>query len=226
MSILVTGCAGFIGSHAVDHFLDSGDKVVGIDSMTYASNIENLKSAFKKSDFVFYEKDIVDTFDITNICKNHNIKWIFNFAAETHVDNSIDSCDAFIHSNIIGVKSLLECCKETGASLFHISTDEVYGSTSGKPFKESDTLSPKNPYSATKAAAEHIIEAYSNTYGVNFITVRMSNNFGPRQHGEKFIPTIIRSLSNNKKIPIYGNGKNVREWLYVKDCVKIYTVSI
>ncbi|HAI41827.1 MAG TPA: dTDP-glucose 4,6-dehydratase, partial [Maribacter sp.] len=94
MSILVTGCAGFIGSHAVDHFLDSGDKVVGIDSMTYASNIENLKSAFKKSDFVFYEKDIVDTFDITNICKNHNIKWIFNFAAETHVDNSIDSCDA------------------------------------------------------------------------------------------------------------------------------------
>ncbi|HAI41828.1 MAG TPA: dTDP-glucose 4,6-dehydratase, partial [Maribacter sp.] len=99
--------------------------------------------------------------------------------------------------------------------------DEVYGSTSGKPFKESDTLSPKNPYSATKAAAEHIIEAYSNTYGVNFITVRMSNNFGPRQHGEKFIPTIIRSLSNNKKIPIYGNGKNVREWLYVKDCVKM-----
>jgi dTDP-glucose 4,6-dehydratase len=221
MNVLITGCAGFIGSHAVDHFLESGETVVGVDSMTYASNITNLEDAFRKKEFVFYEKDIVNTSDIINICNIHSVDWIINFAAETHVDNSIDSCDSFIHSNIIGVKSLLECCRETGTRLFHISTDEVYGSTTGKSFEENDVLSPKNPYSATKAAAEHIINAYSNTHGVDFITVRMSNNFGPRQHAEKFIPTIIRSLSCEEKIPIYGNGQNVREWLYVKDCVKM-----
>jgi len=221
MNVLVTGCAGFIGSHAVDHFIDSGDKVIGVDSMTYASNIQNLENAFKKNSFVFYEKDICSTSDIIDICRVHNVEWIVNFAAETHVDNSIDSCDNFIHSNILGVKSLLDCCRKTDTKLLQISTDEVYGSTSGESFIETDILSPRNPYAATKAAAEHIVSAYSNTYGIEFITVRMSNNFGPRQHGEKFIPTIVRSLNSGKKIPVYGNGLNVREWLYVKDCVRM-----
>lgn len=221
MNVLITGCAGFIGSHAADHFLRSGDFVVGVDSMTYASDPKNMSFANSHKNFAFYEKDICLTSEMINLCKVHNIEWIFNFAAETHVDNSIDSCDSFIRSNIIGVKSLLECCRETGAKIFQISTDEVYGSKKSGSFLEKDILSPKNPYSATKAAAEHMVNSYSNTYGVDFIMVRMSNNFGPRQHKEKFIPTIISALSAGNKIPIYGNGLNVREWLYVKDCVKM-----
>tara|TARA_R110001583_G_scaffold7985_10_gene38916 strand:+ start:6863 stop:7786 length:924 start_codon:yes stop_codon:yes gene_type:complete len=221
MNVLVTGCAGFIGSHAVDHFLGSGDFVVGVDSMTYASDVKNMSFANSHKNFAFYEKDICLTAEMIDLCKIHNIEWIFNFAAETHVDNSIESCDNFIRSNIIGVKSLLECCKETHTKIFQISTDEVYGSAKSGSFMEKDILSPKNPYSATKAAAEHMVNAYSNTYGVDFMMVRMSNNFGPRQHREKFIPKIISSLNAGNKIPLYGNGLNVREWLYVKDCVKM-----
>jgi dTDP-glucose 4,6-dehydratase len=221
MNVLITGCAGFIGSHAADHFLRSGDFVVGVDSMTYASDVENMNFANSHKNFAFYEKDICSTRDMINLCKVHNIEWIFNFAAETHVDNSIESCDNFIRSNIIGVKSLLECCKSTGAKIFQISTDEVYGSTQIGSFVENDILSPKNPYSATKASAEHMISSYSNTYGIDFMMVRMSNNFGPRQHREKFIPTIVSSLKAGNNIPIYGDGLNIREWLYVKDCVKM-----
>ena len=145
---------------------------------------------------------------------------ILNFAAETHVDNSIDDCENFIRSNIDGVKSLLNICKALDVRMVHVSTDEVYGSTMSGSFVETDKLNPKNPYSATKAAAEHLINAYENTYGTNVVIVRPSNNFGPRQHNEKFLPTILKSLKEKKKIPIYGKGLNVRDWLYVKDNVK------
>lgn len=219
-TVMITGCAGFIGSHAAEMFLEYGYKVIGLDSLTYASNLNNLKPSFEYEKFLFIEADINDKEKVQELSKKHSIEWIINFAAETHVDNSIKNSKAFIHSNISGVNSLLEVCRETKVKLFHISTDEVYGSIKDGSFKETDILSPQNPYSATKAAAEHLIRAYANTYGINYIIVRPSNNFGPRQHEEKFIPTIIKSLMAGKKIPIYGDGKNIRDWLYVKDNVK------
>ena len=217
--IIVTGCAGFIGSHMVDLLLKNGHKIIGVDCFTYAGNQKNIAHHQENPDFKFHNVDICQTEYIKNLCLKHDVKCIINFAAETHVDNSIASCDNFIHSNINGVKSLLEVSKDLGIELLHISTDEVYGSTIEGSFSEGDVLNPQNPYSATKAAAEHLVRAYSNTYNTSYKMVRMSNNFGPRQHPEKFIPTIIRSLKEQKRIPVYGDGKNVRDWLYVKDCV-------
>ena len=204
----------------VDLSIAKGCHVAGIDSLTYASNLENLSGAFNRNKFEFYHLDICDTRSIEDICKLKKIDFIVNFAAETHVDNSIKSIDPFIHSNINGVRSLLDVCRNTNIKLLHISTDEVYGSISAGEFTETDMLNPANPYSATKAAAEHLVTAYANTYGVEYIIVRPSNNFGPRQHTEKFIPTIIRSVVSNKKVPIYGDGKNIRDWLYVEKNVQ------
>ena len=221
MNIMITGCAGFIGSHATELFLKNNHTIVGYDALTYAGDMTNMDDFFSHKNFTFIKGDICDTENVVEIVRKHNIEWIINFAAETHVDNSISSDDNFVHSNILGTKSLLNVCRETKSKLFHISTDEVYGSISEGKFDENSKLEPRNPYSATKAAAEHFITSYSNTHGVEYIIVRPSNNFGPRQHGEKFLPTIIRSLRSNKRIPIYGNGKNVRDWLYVGDNVQI-----
>ncbi len=218
---MITGCAGFIGSHATDCFIQNGNKVIGVDLLTYAGNMQNLKQVDGNLDFKFIKDDICNTERIEELCTANNVEWIINFAAETHVDNSINSDNQFIHSNILGVKSLLDVCRRTGSKLFHISTDEVYGSTIDGPFSENDKLSPQNPYSATKAAAEHLIRSYQNTHGIEYLMARPSNNFGPRQHEEKFLPTIVRSLDNDAKIPVYGDGKNVRDWLYVKDNVQI-----
>ena len=220
-SVVITGCAGFIGSHAVDYFLELGYNVVGIDCLTYAGNLKNLENARRSKNFIFKILDICEIEAIKSLVIHHDCSWIINFAAETHVDNSIESVGKFIHSNIIGVKSLLEVCRITGRKLLQVSTDEVYGSTLAESFNENDKLNPQNPYSATKAAGEHLIMAYENTHKINYVIVRPSNNFGPRQHGEKFLPTIIRKIKNNEKIPVYGNGKNIRDWLYVKNNVKM-----
>jgi len=222
-NLLITGCAGFIGSHTVDCFLeDKNYSVFGLDKMTYAANEKNLKLAFENERFKFYKGDICDSDFVENICRENNIDWIINFAAETHVDNSISDSKEFLKSNFLGVHSLLEVCKSNkNVKLFQISTDEVYGVASDNVcFSENDKLNPKNPYSATKAAAEHLIKSYVNTYKIKTLMVRPSNNYGPRQHLEKFIPTILNSLKNNKKIPIYGNGNQIREWTYVKDTAK------
>ena len=216
MNIAVTGCAGFIGSHAAERLVDHGYSVVGIDKMTYASSHENMSSFIDEIDF--FEIDICESKKIQEIIVDKKIDWIINFAAESHVDNSIKDCDSFIHSNIMGVKSLLEVCRKSGTKFMQISTDEVYGSADQKTFVETDVLSPQNPYSATKAAAEHFVEAYHNTYNVPYKMVRMSNNFGPRQHKEKLIPTIVRCILSGKKVPVYGTGMNIRDWFYVKDC--------
>ena len=216
MNVIVTGCAGFIGSHTTEELLSRGYNVVGVDSLTYAASPENMKSFI--NDIDFYELDINDTEEIHTLVQDNNIEWIINFAAETHVDNSIISVDPFIHSNISGVSSLLEVCRKTGCKFLQISTDEVYGSTADGSFIETDNFNPRNPYSATKTAAEHLVTSFHNTHGVEYKMTRMSNNFGPRQHQEKFIPTILRSIKNGKKIPIYGDGKNIRDWFYVKDC--------
>ena len=219
MNILVTGCAGFIGSHFVDKALEKGHTVVGVDSLTYAGKLSNMDSF--RNEISFYQFDICDTEAIEKIVASNDIEWIVNFAAESHVDNSIKSCDEFVRTNILGVKSLLDVCRSTSSKMLQISTDEVYGSIKSGSFTESDILNPRNPYSATKAAAEHLVTSYSNTYGVDYIIVRPSNNFGPRQHSEKLLPTVLESLKNNRKIPIYGNGTNVRDWLYVKNTANI-----
>lgn len=218
LRILVTGCAGFIGSHAVECFLEKDYQVVGVDCLTYAGKLTNMSNFLDQ--ICFYQTDICEKTKIENIVNEHAIKWIVNFAAETHVDNSILGCDSFIHSNIIGVKSLLEVCRKTGAKLLQVSTDEVYGSTLRDSFDEDSPLAPANPYSATKAAAEHLIRAYGNTHSVEHLIVRPSNNFGPRQDNEKFIPTILRGIDDGDKIPLYGDGKNVRDWLYVKETAR------
>ena len=217
-NILITGCAGFIGSHALDLLLKRGCKVVGVDKMTYAGKSSNLKP---HQNFKFYELDICSTSKIKNIAQENEIECIIHFAAESHVDNSILGDNCFIDSNITGTKSLMEVCKDLEVPICHISTDEVYGPIDSGSFNEEDKLSPQNFYSATKAAAEHIVRAYSNTFDIDYVMIRMSNNYGPRQNGEKFVPTIIRSLKKGDKIPVYGDGKNIRDWIYVKDSVKI-----
>ena len=215
MRILVTGCAGFIGSHTVEALLNMGHQVVGVDCFSYAGKEENMVDFINSIEF--YRLNICQTQKILDIVDRHSIECILNFAAETHVDNSIQSCDEFIRSNIEGVKSLLDVCRDTGCLLFHVSTDEVYGSTDSGSFDETDSLNPKNPYAATKASAELLIKSYENTYKTKNIMIRMSNNYGPRQDREKLLPTVIRSLISGKKVPIYGDGTNIRDWLYVKD---------
>ena len=216
--ILMTGCAGFIGGHALELFLSMGCKVVGVDKMTYAANPSALKS---HNNFKFYQADVCQTSTIKRIAKENDIDCIIHFAAESHVDNSILGDNCFIDSNIIGTKSLMEVCKDLKIPICHISTDEVYGPIVNGSFDEEDKLSPKNFYSATKAAAEHIVCANSNTFDIDYVMVRMSNNYGPRQNSEKFIPTILKAVKNESKIPVYGDGLNVRDWIYVKDSVKI-----
>jgi len=218
-NVLVTGCAGFIGSHMVDLLLQKNYNVVGVDCFTYAANKSNLESAILDDRFKLHILDICDTESIESICIKNDIGWIINFAAESHVDNSINDVDPFIHSNIQGTISLLNVCRTLGTKILHISTDEVYGSTNEGSFVETDRLNPRNPYSSSKAAAEHFVASYHNTYGITYKMVRMSNNFGPRQHSEKLIPTVVRSIASSCGIPVYGDGKNVRDWFYVKDCV-------
>ena len=221
MNIMITGCAGFIGSHACDFFLEKKYNVIGVDKFTYAADMSNLDISKKnKESFSIIKCDINETEKLLEVCKKKKIECILNFAAETHVDNSIKNCQNFVHSNIAGVISLLKICKILKIKLLQVSTDEVYGDAKeNESFFEYAALNPKNPYSASKASAENFIKAANNTYGTDYIIVRPSNNFGPRQHYEKFIPKIIRSILQGIKIPVYGSGKQIREWTYVKDTV-------
>ena len=214
MIYLVTGGRGFIGSHFVERVLEEGHEVIDIDKITYAANRElpwdyNPKYTHIKE-------------DICNINHIPNCDIIVNFAAESHVDNSIESPKVFLKSNTDGVFNLLSLlrAKVYEKPLFvHISTDEVYGDVNEGEKTEDSTLSPSNPYSATKAAAEMLILAYARTFGVDYQIVRSTNNYGPRQYPEKLIPRIIHSLETGQKIPIHGDGSYVRDWLYVKDNV-------
>jgi len=218
MKVLVTGCAGFIGSHTCEELLSQNHEVFGVDFMGYAADAEKINNLQRfNSSFHFYECDINDD-KLSELVKTEKITHIINFAAETHVDNSIAKVDPFIHSNVCGVSNLIGVARDTNAHLIQISTDEVYGVPErGQIFDESSPLNPRNPYSATKAAADHLLLAAINTYGISAHIIRPSNNFGPGQHGEKFIPTILRSIRQRQKIPVYGDGKQKREWTYVKD---------
>jgi len=224
MDFLVTGGAGFIGSHFVDFLLLSDklrntiNKVIVLDKLTYAGSTENLIKIEKDNRFEFIRGDIKDKKLIETIMKDKMI--IVNFAAESHVDNSINNPEDFFLTNALGTSVLLEVAKSLNEIRFvQVSTDEVYGSISSGRWDENFPLEPNSPYAASKASADLICRAYFKTFGINILITRCSNNFGPRQHREKLIPTILNNLFEGKKIPVYGDGENIRDWLFVGDHV-------
>lgn len=214
MTILVTGGAGFIGSNFIHHLTAcTTEQIICIDSLTYAANRNNIPNQVK-----LYTTDIVDDHNCEYIFKKYKPLTVFHFAAESHVDNSIQDCTPFIHSNINGTVNLLNLSLKHDVQKFiHISTDEVYGSIENGYFTEKSNYSPRNPYSASKAASDHFVMAYHNTYGLPTIITNCSNNYGPRQYIEKMIPKSITNLLQGKKVSVYGDGKQVRDWLYVQD---------
>ena len=227
--LIVTGGLGFIGSNLVKHLLKQGYYVINIDKVSYASNFYNVKEFKNNKSYKFIKINISNKEKLSQIIKRFKPKCIFNLAAETHVDRSIDQSDDFIQSNIKGVHTLLEILiKNRHIKLIHISTDEVFGSVK-KNFRtdENSPYKPLNPYAATKAASDHLINSYVNTYNVKAIITNCCNNYGPKQNPEKFIPKIISCILNKKKIPVYGKGNNSREWIYVDDhCKALHKVYL
>ena len=217
--ILVTGGLGFIGSNLINLLLKKKYKVLNIDKVTYASNFYNIKEFKKNKNYKFIRCDLNNPKKLKEIITKYKPIGIFNVAAETHVDRSIDGPKNFINSNIIGTFNILEILRKQKIKikLIHISTDEVYGDILRGRSKEDDAYKPSSPYAASKAASDHLVTSYIRTYKVPAIVTNCSNNFGPRQHPEKLIPKIIYNILNNKNLPIYGKGKNSREWIYVED---------
>ena len=226
MRILVTGGAGFIGSNFIRYVLgrNKSCEITNLDKLSYAGNPENLKDIEGNPNYTFVKGDICDHDTVEKAMDGCD--YVVNFAAESHVDRSIHSADEFIRTNILGTNILLEKARMKGVVKFiQISTDEVYGSIDNGSFTESSTLVTNSPYSASKAAAEHMCRAYYVTFGLPVVITRSSNNFGPYQYPEKFVALSITNLLEDKKVPLYGDGKNVRDWLFVEDnCDGIYFV--
>jgi dTDP-glucose 4,6-dehydratase len=235
-TVLITGGAGFIGSNFIPYFLGNNKefKVVNLDLLTYAGNLSNLIAVENDSRYIFVKGDICDRNLVASLFDKHNFTSVIHFAAESHVDNSIKKPDTFIKTNIFGTFNLLDVAKNywmdspnvykksfEDCRFHHISTDEVYG-TLGETglFTEKTPYAPNSPYSASKASSDFMVRSYFHTYGMNVITTNCSNNYGPKQHDEKLIPTIIRKAISGENIPIYGDGKNIRDWLYVLDHCK------
>ncbi len=225
-TILITGGAGFIGSHVVRLFVNKYPDylIVNLDKLTYAGNLENLKDVEAKPNYRFVRADIVNTDQLRQIFDQFSFNGIIHLAAESHVDRSISSPMEFIYTNIIGTTNLLNLALEQWKNNFqdkvfyHISTDEVYGSLEqGGFFTEKSAYDPRSPYSASKASSDHMVKAYHNTYRLPVIISNCSNNYGPNQFPEKLIPLAINNILNQKPIPVYGKGENVRDWLYVED---------
>src|SRR5210317_494956 len=219
-NIIVTGGLGFIGSNLIELLIKKKFFVINIDKATYSSNFYNTKEFNGSKNYEFIKTDI-NKKNIYKIFKKYKPICIFNLAAETHVDRSIDDASKFINSNIVGVYNILECFrryyKNYKSKLIHISTDEVYGDILKGRSKESDAYKPSSPYAASKASSDHLVNSYVRTYKIPAIITNCSNNYGPKQHPEKLIPKLIYNVLNNKPLPIYGNGKNSREWIFVKD---------
>jgi len=219
MKMFVTGGAGFIGSNFIRHILNkyANYEVINFDKLTYAGNLDNLKDIENNSRYKFVKGDICDKTAVAETAKDCDA--IINFAAETHVDRSISKDDDFLKTDIYGVKVLLEAARDLKIKkMIHISTDEVYGDMAGGGFaKETDKLHPSSPYSASKAGGEMLCMAYARTYGVPVVITRSSNNYGPYQYPEKIIPLFIANLLEGKKVPVYGDGGQIRDWLYVLD---------
>ena len=218
--IIVTGGLGFIGSNLIELLLQKNYKVINIDKVTYSSNFYNTNEFKKSKNYRFIKCDIKDQ-KIKHILQKYKPDCIFNLAAETHVDRSIDNPESFIQSNIVGVYNLLEnfkfFSKNYKSKLIHISTDEVYGDILSGRSSEKYPYQPSSPYAASKAASDHLVSSYVRTYKIPAIVTNCSNNYGPKQHPEKLIPKLIYNILNNKPLPIYGKGTNSREWIYVKD---------
>ncbi len=223
-NILVTGGAGFIGSNFINHVLSERDdyKIVNLDKLTYAGNLENLKSSEKHKNYFFIKGDICNTDLVNYIFEKLRIKYIINFAAESHVDRSILGSEIFFRTNVIGTNVLLEAAKRFEVEKFlQVSTDEVYGSLGNDGlFSEGTPISPNSPYSSSKASADMMAFSFHHTYDSPVVITRCSNNYGPFQFPEKLIPLMILNALNNKKLPVYGDGMNVRDWIYVIDHVK------
>ena len=235
-TILVTGGAGFIGSNFVPYFCKKYPQyhIINLDKLTYAGNLSNLKECDGLENYSFIQGDICDASFVEELFKKHDIRGVIHFAAESHVDNSITGPRPFIETNIVGTFNLLEAARKTWMSapgqarpgyetsrFHHISTDEVYGSLGADGyFTETTPYAPNSPYSASKASSDFLVRAYFHTFGLNVTTSNCSNNYGPKQHPEKLIPKIIFNCLNEKPIPIYGDGKNVRDWLFVLDHCK------
>ena len=227
--LIVTGGLGFIGSNLIKHLLKLGYYVINLDKVTYASNFYNVKEFKNNNSYKFIKVDISNKKKLIQILKKYKPKCIFNLAAETHVDRSIDQSDNFIQTNIKGVHTLLEVLiKNKNIKLIHVSTDEVFGNIKeGLRSDENFSYKPLNPYAATKAASDHLINSYVNTYNLKAIITNCCNNYGPRQNPEKFIPKVISCIFNKKKIPVYGKGINSREWIYVEDhCKALHKVYL
>ena len=229
-NLLVTGCAGFIGSNFVRYMLNKymDYKIVNLDLLTYAGNIKSLDDIKDNPNYLFVKGDIADNKLVDKIVSENKIDVIINFAAESHVDRSITNPDIFIKTNVLGTQNLLEVAKKYKIEkFFQISTDEVYGSL-GKTgfFTETTPLSPNSPYSASKASADLLVMAYHHTFGLPVNITRCSNNYGPYQFPEKLIPLFITNLMEGKKVPLYGDGLNIRDWLYVEDHCKAIDMVI
>ncbi|MED3897050.1 dTDP-glucose 4,6-dehydratase [Priestia aryabhattai] len=221
MNILVTGGAGFIGSNFVRHMVETYPSygIVNYDLLTYAGNLENLKDIESHENYTFVKGDINNRELVDHLVKYHNIDVIVNFAAESHVDRSITEPDIFIKSNVLGTQALLDVTKANNLKKYvQVSTDEVYGSLGETGyFTEETPLAPNSPYSASKAGADMLVSAYHETFGMNVNITRCSNNYGPYHFPEKLIPLMVTNALEGKELPIYGDGKNVRDWLHVKD---------
>ncbi|MFH1678338.1 MAG: dTDP-glucose 4,6-dehydratase [Candidatus Omnitrophota bacterium] len=218
MRILITGGAGFIGSNFIRYLLNKYPeyKVINLDKLTYCGNLENLKDIENNPNYKFVKGDICDEKIVNTLAGD--VEVIVNFAAETHVDRSILDASEFIRTNVYGTYVLLEAARKYNISRYiQISTDEVFGSIENGSFKEDDTLHPNSPYAASKAGADHLVQAYYMTYNLPVIITRSGNNFGPYQYPEKVIPLFITNALEDKKLPLYGDGLNVRDWLYVLD---------
>ncbi|HKJ44223.1 MAG TPA: dTDP-glucose 4,6-dehydratase [Balneolales bacterium] len=229
MKLIITGGAGFIGSNMILHLLKKypNYQIVNIDKLSYASNLHYLDEVKDSNGYTFSKTDLVDRNAVRQVVRRFRPEGVIHLAAESHVDNSIKGPEPFVMSNVVGTFNLLEECRQLwmeDAEQFdvprfhHVSTDEVYGSL-GKTgfFTEKSPYAPNSPYSASKAGSDFLVRAYHHTYGMNVVTTNCSNNYGPHQHDEKLIPTVIRTALNKEKIPVYGKGDNIRDWLYVKD---------
>ena len=220
MKLLVTGGAGFIGSNYIRHMMSSRHdlEIINLDVLTYAGNLNNLKGIEKNPNYSFIQGDICNRDIVNAILGKHKVDAIIHFAAESHVDRSITNASAFVKTNVLGTHTLLECARNhTIPKFIHISTDEVYGSTMEGSFKETDILSPSSPYSASKAGSDLLAFSYFTTYNLPVIITRCTNNFGSYQFPEKLIPLFVTNLLDGKKVPVYGTGKNIRDWIHVSD---------
>jgi dTDP-glucose 4,6-dehydratase len=229
-TVLITGGAGFIGSHVVEHLVQHGHRVVNLDLLTYAGNLDNLTSVADHERYSFAHGDICDRRLVARLLAEHRPTIVFNIAAESHVDRSIDDGSAFIETNVTGVFRMLEASlvywrglddkRKAAFRFIQLSTDEVYGSIAEGAFTEESNYAPNSPYAASKAAGDHMARAYAATYGLPVIVVHASNTYGPRQYPEKLIPHMIISALQARPLPVYGQGLNVRDWMYVGDLAR------